>query len=354
MFVITPTSGRAISRELARSGPGRASPSRAPALACPARPRAPSAAGRSRCCSSRGCAWTRRRTRAQQRGEDVLGRGLAGRAGDADDPAARARAAASHARARRAERRAAGRRPRAPARARSLARPRAARARRDDHAPGAALDRLPRELAAVDALARDAEEQVARPRPARESTTARAGGRRGPPAGPPSASAAPATRAIRRSESITRGSSRPSARSSSRATSRSSNGILRPSSNSCPCSWPLPAIMTMSPGSRDAERALDRRAAVGLDLERGPSRAGACSAPATIAAMIASRVLGARVVRGDDHVVGERGRRGAHQRPLVAVAVAAGAEDADQRRARRSSSSRAARSTFSSESGVCA
>ena len=39
------------------------------------------------------------------------------------------------------------------------------------------------------------------------------------------------------------------ARSASRATSTSSNGSLRPPANSCPCSWPLPAITTTSPGS---------------------------------------------------------------------------------------------------------
>src|ERR687898_3650186 len=37
-------------------------------------------------------------------------------------------------------------------------------------------------------------------------------------------------------------------RSASPATSRSSKGIFRPPSNSCPCSWPLPAITTVSPG----------------------------------------------------------------------------------------------------------
>ena len=39
-----------------------------------------------------------------------------------------------------------------------------------------------------------------------------------------------------------------SLRSSSLATSRSSNGIFRPPANSCPCSWPLPAMTTVSPG----------------------------------------------------------------------------------------------------------
>ena len=46
--------------------------------------------------------------------------------------------------------------------------------------------------------------------------------------------------------------------------------------------------------------------------------------------MIAVRVLGARVVGGDDRDVGEPVGDRAHQRALVAVAVAAAAEDADQ------------------------
>ncbi len=50
--------------------------------------------------------------------------------------------------------------------------------------------------------------------------------------------------------------------------------------------------------------------------------------------------------------VGELGAGAAHQRALVAVAVAAAAEDA--RSAGPAVSRRAARSTFSSESGVCA
>ena len=69
--------------------------------------------------------------------------------------------------------------------------------------------------------------------------------------------------------------------------------------------------------------------------------------------MIAVRVLGARVVGGDDGEVGEPGADRAHQRPLVAVAVAAAAEDADQPPA-GAVIWRAAASTFSSESGVCA
>ena len=46
------------------------------------------------------------------------------------------------------------------------------------------------------------------------------------------------------------------------------------------------------------------------------------------------RILAARIVAGDDHVVGEpRGRR-AHERALAGIALAAAAEHADQARAR--------------------
>ena len=64
------------------------------------------------------------------------------------------------------------------------------------------------------------------------------------------------------------------------------------------------------------------------------------------------RVLRARVVARDDHPVCQLARDLTHQRALLAVAVAAGAED--DRRAGPSPSGRAAPSTVSSASGVCA
>ena len=54
--------------------------------------------------------------------------------------------------------------------------------------------------------------------------------------------------------------------SASRATVTSSNGSLRPFSNSWPCSWPLPAITTTSPGSALVDRERDRAAPVDLAL----------------------------------------------------------------------------------------
>src|SRR4051812_2846601 len=73
---------------------------------------------------------------------------------------------------------------------------------------------------------------------------------------------------------------------------------------------------------RDAHGALDRGAAVELDVD---ARAAALEDLGDDRA----RVLVARVVRGDDHDVGVVARDCAHERPLRAVAVAAGAEDDD-------------------------
>ncbi len=64
------------------------------------------------------------------------------------------------------------------------------------------------------------------------------------------------------------------------------------------------------------------------------------------------RILRARVVRGDDRVVGQAGGDRAHLRALAAVAVAAAAEDARAAGPRPAAARRV--STFSSESGVCA
>ena len=87
---------------------------------------------------------------------------------------------------------------------------------------------------------------------------------------------------------------------------------------SCPCSCPLPAITTTSPGR-------------GVRRARGRSRAGG-RAPPCLAGPLEARedlgddrlgVLGARVVAGDVQDVGHGLGRRAHQRALGAVAVAA-------------------------------
>ena len=133
-------------------------------------------------------------------------------------------------------------------------------------------------------------------------------------------------------------------RSASRATTRSSNGQL--------LAGDLLALLVALAGDHDnvpglgqPDRARDRRAPVGIDLDVHP---GALEDVLDDR----ERLLAARVVGRDIDDVGEIGGDLAHQRPLAAVAVAAGAEDARARG--RRSSSRAVRSTLSSESGVCA
>ena len=291
--MITPTSGSAIARQLGDLALAAHRHLEHQRLGARARPRAPSAAARSRCSSSRGwraCAACGR----EQRREDVLGRGLAGRAGDRRPRGSRARAASAREAAERRERIVGRDHPRA-RRAAPRARARAPRARptRPPRARAARTRRRRR--------ARPAARRTGRPAPtARESTTARAGPGvvrvagderrargRGQPAGVRSITRPPRARAQRLARDLT-----------------SSNGTLRPPSNSCPCSWPLPAITTTSPGcAPPTARSIAARGR--SDLALG-ARAGA--APA-ISAMIALRVLRARVVGGHDHAVGEPPRR---------------------------------------------
>ena len=88
-------------------------------------------------------------------------------------------------------------------------------------------------------------------------------------------------------------------------------------------SAPLPAITTTSPARASpiatsiASRAVDDRPRASRRARRdlGGDRAG---------------LLGARIVGGDDRPVGELGGDPAHHRPLLAVPVAARAEDDDQ------------------------
>ena len=81
--------------------------------------------------------------------------------------------------------------------------------------------------------------------------------------------------------------------------SRSSNGTVR-SASSWPCSCPLPAMTTTSPGAGQPDGALDRRPAVDLDVHReaggdvGDDR---------------GRILAARIVGRDDRDVGQRAER---------------------------------------------
>ena len=214
----------------------------------------------------------------QQRAGDVLDRGLAGRAGDPDHRAAELAPPGAR---ERLQRQRAGRRRRTPSRAgRSAASERGAIASR--RPPPRRRRRAPPRRTRRRRRARRGGRRRGRPAAAsRESITARRG-----VAGPPARRDLAADR--RRRSAPGRARSRPGRRerrSSSRATSRSSKGILRPPSNSWPCSWPLPAITTVSPGSAAAQRQRDRRPPVGLDLDLAAPPA---PIPARISAMIAS------------------------------------------------------------------
>ena len=110
----------------------------------------------------------------------------------------------------------------------------------------------------------------------------------------------------------------------SRATRRSSNGCTSPWI-SCPVSCPLPAISTTSPGAarRTASKIAVRRSPTST-TSATPSRGAGEDGRAD-----RGRVLGARVVVGHDQHVGEAGGDLAHDRPLAGIAVPAGAEHHD-------------------------
>ena len=147
------------------------------------------------------------------------------------------------------QRRAAGRGRRTPSRARPRPPARAARSGVDDRAPGARGERRRGVLAAVGALAAEAEEQVARRRPRASRSPPVAA----PPACPRADDLAaglggdPLRRELDHAAAAPRAPAAPRGRPRGRR--RGSSG---PRSNSWPCSWPLPAITTVSPGSAAA------------------------------------------------------------------------------------------------------
>ena len=124
----------------------------------------------------------------------------------------------------------------------------------------------------------------------------------------------------------------PTARSAARATAASSNGTLRPPASSWPCSCPLPAITTTSPG-RSAGDGARRSRPGGPRCARRRSR-GRAGTPARISSMIAP----GSSERGLSEVtIAPSARRAAispHQRALAAIAIAAAAEDDDHARPR--------------------
>ena len=250
--------------------------------------------------------------RAERRAQHLLAAGLADRAGDRDDagprsaPARRApsaRSAVEHVRhdEQRRVRRHALRPPRRPAPRRRRCASASATKSCPSRAGGQRDEEVARrERAGVD---RDAGRRPSRRR-------ARAAGRPRPP-----------RRASRAASTSAHAPSPSSAATATLACSRSSKGRMS-WPTIWPVSWPLPAISSASPGCSAST-------AVRIASARSPISV-ASGAPARTAARIAagSSVRGLSSVTIDD--VRRRGRRRAHQRPLAAVAVAAGAEDDDE------------------------
>ena len=148
------------------------------------------------------------------------------------------------------------------------------------------------------------------------------------------------------------GRTSPRVRSGARASStRSSNGCTSPGD--------LLAALVPLAEQRDhvAGRGQPRPPRRSRPAGRPPPPTSACpgrSAPGEHLGPDRRRVLGARVVVGDDHQVGAaRGRR-AHQRPLAPVPVAAGADARRSAGRRAPASSRSAASAATIASGLCA
>src|SRR5439155_14037935 len=136
-----------------------------------------------------------------------------------------------------------------------------------DHPPRLRGERRVRVLAAVLALALEAEEEISRAHLARVDD-----GALGSPHAPPDDDLGAGTGRDLLWRKLDQVVLAPSRRSSSLATSRSSNGIFRPPSNSWPCSWPLPAITTVSPGPAAASaRAIAALRSGSTSTSRRPS-----------------------------------------------------------------------------------
>ena len=256
----------------------------------------------------------------QHLAEQVLGRGLARRAGDAERSQPAGGQPAVHAPRRQpAERGHAGRRRRRRAARRPAGRP----ARR-----GAGRGRGGEEVVAVDPLAGQRRRTGRRGRRVRESTVTAPVTRRvrrvAAATVPPTGRGRP-----RRSVSaITRGALR-ARRGPRAARSRSSNGCTAPAT-SWPVSWPLPATSSVSPGRARATAAAMAARRSPTSQHLGAPAAGTSGTPASMAARIAagSSERGLSSVTTSTSLPARRG--GAHRRPLARVAVAAAAEHGDQ------------------------
>ena len=209
----------------------------------------------------------------------------------------------------------------------------------DQHAPGAGLERGGRELAAVRARAGQAHEEVARAGLA-ESITTRARPR--PPGRRPRAGAGGL--GDRRGRSISAALGR---------TRRAAPRAPRSRRRTAPCGRPR----TPGPARGPCPRPRPRRRARPVSTARAiaPRRSTSRSAPAPAPSMISSMIASGSSERGLSEVTITRSASRARRRP------SAGAWRGRGRRRRRTPrcsrpcvSSRAARSTFSSESGVCA
>ena len=281
--------------------------------------------------------------RLQERGEDVLRGGLAGRAGDRDRLRAQLAAPGAREPLERCQRVLGGEH-RACALSELLR-----MLRRDEHAPGA------RPRAPARRSGRRRASRPGRPTNRSPATTARESiaTRAGPPASaaPGAARRAPAASATCCGvHDLIARPLRPSARSASRATVTSSNGSFSPPASSWPCSWPLPAITTTSPASARGNAHGDRGAAV--DLDATPGTPAASGMPATISSTIASGCS----ERGLSEVTTVRPRAARAIAPIcgrLPLSRSPPQPKTHEQAARRSARARPA-GTFSSESGVCA
>ena len=94
---------------------------------------------------------------------------------------------------------------------------------------------------------------------------------------------------------------------------------LPPPSNSWPCSWPLPAITTTSPGRAPAIASGSRSPAIDVVLDAGAGTSQDLPDDRL-------RILRAGIVGGDDHAVGQANGDLPHERALAPVAISAAAE----------------------------